>query len=270
MVRHPGRCVLNRCDHRAAPAHTPGPPAAPAARLRTIASGREALAPGRGEARHRHLEPYAIAVLAGQFDQVSYAGRVRVSAGELLVQPTLDAHANRMPSARGAQILRLPWPDVDGLGGVYPLRDLDAIVRGAERDPRGAAALAREQCADAPAPRRPIRDLPDLLAAHLVEGAVTSFAAWADAAGVARETASRAFVAAFGIPARQFRVELRVRAAWLRIVRTRDRLAEIAAATGFADQAHMTRQVCALTGASPSAWRRDPRTHAFYRGRAWT
>lgn len=264
-MREPGGHVLNRRDPRAAPAHTPDPPAAPAARLRTVVAGREALEPGRGEARHRHLEPYAIAVIAGQFDQVSYAGRVRVSAGELVVQPMLDAHANRMPPARGAQILRLPWPDVDGLGGVYPLRDLDAIVRAAERDPHAAAALARQQCADARAPRRPAGDLPDLLATHLVAGTVTSLAAWADAAGVARETASRAFVAAFGIPARQFRTELRVRAAWLQIVRTRTRLAEIAAATGFADQAHMTRQVCALTGASPSAWRRDARTQAFYR-----
>ncbi|HEU4731148.1 MAG TPA: helix-turn-helix domain-containing protein [Kofleriaceae bacterium] len=54
---------------------------------------------------------------------------------------------------------------------------------------------------------------------------------------------------------------------WLAIVRTRDSLAAIAAATGFADQAHMTRSVRALTGASPSAWRRDLRAQALCRAR---
>jgi AraC-like DNA-binding protein len=46
---------------------------------------------------------------------------------------------------------------------------------------------------------------------------------------------------------------------WLQIVRTRDGLAAIGAAAGFADQAHMTRHIRALTGASPAHWRRDPR-----------
>lgn len=82
---------------------------------------------------------------------------------------------------------------------------------------------------------------------------------------MARETASRAFTAAFGVPARQFRSELRARAAWLQVVRTRDSLAAIAVATGFADQAHMTRHVRALTGASPARWRRDPRAQDLRR-----
>ena len=246
--------VLNECDHRGA---WTGP-------LKTIAWGVEYLPPGHDLVRHRHLDPYAIAVITGQFDQVSYAGRVRISAGELLVQPTLDAHANGMPRTRGAHILRLPWADIDDLGGVYPLGDLDAIVRAAERDPVAAAELAREQWLRAPA-RRPANDLPDTLAQQLVAGTVASLAAWANGLGMARETVSREFSQAFGVPARQFRAELRARAAWLRIVRTRDGLAEIAAATGFADQAHMTRHVRALTGASPTIWRRDVRTRSWCR-----
>ena len=111
-----------------------------------------------------------------------------------------------------------------------------------------------------PSPARlPVLDLPDLLAAELAAGDVPDLARWAEHRGVARETASRAFTAAFGVPARRFRCELRARAAWLQIVRTRDGLAAIAAAAGFADQAHMTRHVRALTGASPARWRRDPR-----------
>jgi AraC-like DNA-binding protein len=237
---------------------------APAVELNTIVPGYEQISPGQHRARHRHLYPYAIVVVSGAIDQVSYAGRIRISAGQLIVQPTLDAHANQMPGLRGARILRLPWPDLDGLGGGYALRDPDAIARCAERDPREAAVVAREQCAHA-TPLRPANDLPDLLAAQLVAGTVASLAHWAAQLGVLRETASRAFSAAFGVPARQFRRELRARAAWLQIVRTRANLAQIAFATGFADQAHMTRHIRALTGASPTVWRRDPRSQVFHR-----
>jgi AraC-like DNA-binding protein len=227
--------------------------------LRTVRAGRESIAGDRP--RHRHLEPYAIVVVRGAFEQTSYAGRVRVSAGELLVQPTLDCHANQLITT-GAQILRLPWSDVDDLGGVHALGDLDAIVRAAERDPSAAGRLA---AANAHAQRAGARDWPDLLAAAIARDGVTSFAAWAEQLGVARETVSRGFATAYGVPPRRFRAELRARAAWLRIVRSRESLAAIAHATGFADQAHMTRGVRALTGASPVAWRRDARTFRFRR-----
>lgn len=233
--------------------------------LKTIVPGSEDLAPGHHLARHRHLQPYAIVLIRGRFDQVGYAGRVRVHAGDLLIQPTLDAHANRMPGGGGATLLRLPWADIDGLGGVFELPDPDAVVRAAERDVRDAAAAARAQWAQGPAPRRAANDLPDRLATEIVDGRVGSLGSWAAALGVARETVSRAFSSAFGVSARRFRAELRARAAWLRIVRTRDRLAEIAATGGFSDQAHMTRAIRELTGASPAAWRRDPRTRGFCR-----
>jgi AraC-like DNA-binding protein len=261
---------LNGCDRAAAPGLGPGPAPGPAPGpgLRIVPWGRERLPSGDDRSRHQHLHPYAIVVIAGQFDQVGYAGRLRVSAGDLLVQPTLDAHANQMPRTRGAEILRLPWPDVDDLGGALRLDDVDAIVRAAERDLPAAVALARGQAAVAGPPRRRLLDLPDLLAAELASGGVSDLARWAEHRGVARETASRAFTAAFGVPARRFRAELRARTAWLQIVRTRDGLAAIAAAAGFADQAHMTRHVRALTGASPARWRRDPRVLELCRVRS--
>jgi AraC-like DNA-binding protein len=227
--------------------------------LRSVHAGRESIAGDRP--RHRHLEPYAIVVVRGAFEQTSYGGRVRVCSGELLVQPTLDCHANQAVTA-GVQILRLPWRDVDDLGGVYALDDLDAIVRTAERD---LAAAGRLAAASARVRRAGAEDWPDLLAAAMVGETVTSFAAWAEELGVARETVSRGFAAAYGVPARRFRAELRARAAWLRIVRTDEPLAAIAHGEGFADQAHMTRGVRALTGASPVAWRRDARAARFTR-----
>jgi AraC-like DNA-binding protein len=231
-----------------------------------IVPGCEELAPGHQLERHRHLQAYAIVLIRGCFDQVGYAGRVRVRAGDLLIQPALDAHSNRMPAARGATLLRLPWRDVDGVGGVFALRDPDAVVRAAERDVGEAARVARAQWLEAPAPRGAANDLPDQLAADLVAGSVESLEGWAAQLGVARETASRAFTRAFGVSARQFRGELRARAAWLRIVGTRDALAAIAVASGFADQAHMTRGVRALTGLSPAAWRHDERVRGLFRG----
>jgi AraC-like DNA-binding protein len=218
-----------------------------------IVPGRERLAPGSDRPRHRHLLPYAIVVLRGSFDQTSYAGRVRVVAGDLLVQPTLDCHANRLASA-DAEILRLPWHDVDS-GRCVALADVDAIARAAERDVHEAVALAREG-GDA---RRAANDLRDELATALAGGEVGSLGAWARARGVARETMSRGFSLAYGVSARRFRVELQARAAWLAIVRSRRTLAAIAQEAGFADQAHMTRAVRAVTGSTPARWRRDPR-----------
>jgi AraC-like DNA-binding protein len=231
-------------------------------RLKSIRFGREQLAPGHCLARHRHLAPYAIIAIGGHFDQTGYAGRIQLRAGELLVQPTLDCHTNRMPRTRGATIVRLPWTDDDDLGGVFAVRDVDAIARAAERDVREAAALAREQLG----PRRsPPTDLPDLLAAQLAGGEVATISGWAERIGVARGTASREFTAAFGVSARQFRAELAARRAWLQIVRTLEPLAAIAAATGFADQAHMTRHIGRLTGASPATWRHDARVASYRR-----
>jgi AraC-like DNA-binding protein len=49
---------------------------------------------------------------------------------------------------------------------------------------------------------------------------------------------------------------MRARAAWLRLTGTRDPMSSIAVDLAFSDQAHMTRSVAALTGATPSVWRR--------------
>jgi len=220
--------------------------------LKTIAHGLENLPSGHSLARHRHHAPYAIVILSGSFEQAGYAGRVRVRTGDLLVQPALDAHTNAMRVGAGATILRLAWPA--HAGGVWRLPDVDAIVHAAERDLEEATLLAREQWVRAGAVA-PADDLPDQLAAALVAGAVPSLARWAAERGVARETVARAFTRAYGVSARRFRLELKTRDACLQLAHSRLDLAAIAAAAGFADQAHMTRSVVRLTGVSPRAWR---------------
>jgi AraC-like DNA-binding protein len=74
-------------------------------------------------------------------------------------------------------------------------------------------------------------------------------------AGLAPETISRGFGRVFGTTAASFRAEARARRAFEQIVRTNAPLVDIAANSGFADQAHMTRAVRALTGAPANSWR---------------
>jgi hypothetical protein len=163
--------------------------------LRTAASESPADTTGRAIGTARRTQSSSC---VGAFIQTGYAGRLRARTGDLVIQPTLDTHANTTPSP-GVTILRLPWPDVDR-GGAISLVDLDTIVRAAERDIREAGTIARDQVRFH-APRACLHDLPDLLAADLVDGRVASLAAWAASAGVARETCAREFTTAFGVPA---------------------------------------------------------------------
>ena len=91
----------------------------------------------------------------------------------------------------------------------------------------------------------------------LARNASTEIGTWAEVNGLARETVSRGFAVAYGIAPSVLRAELRARTAWLRITRGSDCLCRIAADTGFADQAHMTRWIHRMTGAPPAVWRRN-------------
>lgn len=233
--------------------------------FRTARVGIERLPPGYALPRHQHAEAYATVLLRGSFEQCSYAGRMRVRAGDVLVQPTLDCHADRMLSA-GLTVLRLPWPREEGCGGVYAGCDVDGLARFAERDVMEAAAALREQLAKRAAVPALRDDAADALASALMVDEAIAIADWAEEAGLARETVSRGFRRLFGVSPSRFRADWRARTAWLRITGSAEALAEIAARCGFADQAHMTRAVHRLTGAPPTAWRRA--SHSFKTGAA--
>lgn len=224
--------------------------------FRCVTPGIETLRSSFSLPRHRHLNAYATVVLAGSLEESGYSGRIRATAGDVLIHPVLDCHANRMVSA-GVQLIRLDWPNGVVHGGFYRLNDIDAIARAAENDVREATLLLAENLSRVRFRAPGIRnDWPDALAEDLAAGA-TELGAWAVSQGLARETVSRGFAAAYGVAPAIFRAELRARAAWLRITRNRDTLSAIAADTGFADQAHMTRWVHRITGAPPAVWRRN-------------
>jgi AraC-like DNA-binding protein len=223
--------------------------------FRHIVHGIECLNDNLTIPRHRHLHAYAVVVVNGAFEESSYAGRIRTAAGDVLVHPDLDAHANHKVSS-SVKLIRLPWLDREGAGGLYHLKDLDELVRIAEKDVHEASALLVDMLdSKLPTCAGIQNDWPDRLASDLARDTSMSLRTWADIHGLARETVSRGFSKAYGITPEVFRAELRTKAAWFRITRESERLGAIASETGFADQAHMTRWVHRLTGLSPTTWR---------------
>lgn len=219
---------------------------------------RSRLAPGETIARHIHDEAYAAVVLDGGYEEAGERGRWRVRAGDVLLHGRFSGHWNRRPGK--ALVLNLPLHgDLTG-PAMARARDPDLLARLAERDPlEAAAALLEDLIPGGPT----LSDPSDRLAQALSGDDAPSVEAWARDQGVARETAFRWFRDAYGVGPARFRVEARARRAWRLIVEGDASLADIAAEAGFADQAHMSRDVKDLTGRSPGAWRVLTLQHSF-------
>jgi AraC-like DNA-binding protein len=221
---------------------------------RAVSWGVQRIPAGQHLPRHAHAASYVTLVLEGRYEQVGYGGRWRAQAGDVLVQPTLDCHSDTM-SSRGLVLMRLPWRHEAGLGGVWRGLDVDEIRRAGTADPAAGRALVAALVTARP-PLAPVEEhWVDPLVARLAADPRLSIADWAQGAGRSREATARAFGVRFGVAPARLRLELRTRAAWLRIVGTREALSVIAQELGFADQAHMTRAVRWLTQATPGWWR---------------
>uniref|UniRef100_A0A2A3JQA2 HTH araC/xylS-type domain-containing protein n=1 Tax=Alloyangia mangrovi TaxID=1779329 RepID=A0A2A3JQA2_9RHOB len=75
-------------------------------------------------------------------------------------------------------------------------------------------------------------------------------------AGLSESWLTRAFKQSLGTTPQRWLTQLRVEAAMGLMTDTPMGLAEIAAAVGFADQAHLTRAFRAAQGETPGAWRK--------------
>lgn len=201
--------------------------------------------------RHRHRTAYAAVVLSGGYLEAG-AGRWRAEAGDVLAHPAFDAHQNVLKG--GAWVLNIPLPLTADLPPVFRVADLDAVERAYRTDLREAARRLIPAQIRAPL----IEDWPDLLAAALSADPGLSIGSWARAHGLAPAVVSRGFRATFGVSPAAFRAERRAGAAWRDLTTTATPLAAIAHDRGFADQAHLSRAVRALTGASPRVWRQGP------------
>lgn len=200
------------------------------------------LEPAAEIARHLHAGAYATLVLSGGYEEAGDAGRFRVQPGDVLIHAAFSAHRDRISAAR-TLVLDLALPDAA----------LDLILRLARRDAREAARLLSTSLVATHASEA---DLPDLVAHSLTADPSLPVTHLAAQHSVSRETIWRHFTAAYGTDLAAFRAEARARNAWRRISTTRTPLVAIAAETGFSDQAHMSRAVKALTGATPGHWRR--------------
>lgn len=201
--------------------------------------------------RHCHREGYVALVLAGDYLEAGVGARVRAGPGALLAHAAWDAHQNAF-AGRDVQVLNLPIPR-GAAAMVGQVDDVDAVVRLAERDPAAAAALALRTARAREALH--CRDWPDLLAADIAAGRVASFESWADAHGLRPQSVSRGFRKAFGVSPKRYRRELQVARAAARLPDWEGSVADLAFAAGFADQAHLTRGITALTGQPPGRWR---------------
>jgi AraC-like DNA-binding protein len=220
--------------------------------------------PGYSLPRHRHLHPYATVVLAGCFEESGYAGRIRAVAGDVLIHPALDCHANRLVTS-SVTLMRLEWADLSGKGAFHRLDDVEELANIAQKDSHEAALMLASALEQArPEATISANDWPDLLAEALTRNTSLELGVWAEANGLAPESVSRGFNMAYGISPAIFRAEVRARSAWLQVTRSSTCLSTIAAHTGFADQAHMTRWIHRISGAPPAAWRKNPvdRAHA--------
>jgi AraC-like DNA-binding protein len=199
-----------------------------------------------------HRSAYAAVVLSGCYEEAGDSGRHQVSAGHVLLHDAHEGHLNRFRGCR-ATVLNLPLPgDCLFRAGLAQIDDPDAIVHLAEKDGGEAAAqlVASLQVLE---PKG--HDWPDELAADLLRDASVSLSWWSEANGLAAWEVSRGFAQVFEISPSAFRARARTRQAWRAIRATDAPLAAIAAECGFADQAHMTRSIKAMTGESPTMLR---------------
>lgn len=202
---------------------------------------------------HAHDEGYAAIVLSGAYVEAGDGGRVHAEAGRVLVHPPFSGHADWI-EGRAVEIVNIPLPLLDALrltsGVVANPEGLLGDLR------RGGDPAALLQAAMQPAPAAE-DDLADRLARALAGPDPLPLADWAECHGISARTLTRHFRQAFGIAPARHRWRARTLAAWREIMLGGTSLAEIAASAGFADQAHMTRAVAALTGRSPGLWRRS-------------
>jgi AraC-like DNA-binding protein len=220
---------------------------------RSIRFGVETFDPGLIVPRHRHIAGYATVVLRGAFEEASFAGRFAAQPGDVLLHGAFDCHANRTAARHALQILRLPWTD-NSLEGHFQVPDVDLLARLAEQDLGEAVGTLRNVLRPRPAIES---HWTERLAQTLRTERHVRLEEWAESQGLTPETVSRGFYNAFGVLPKVFRLETRARRAWNAIRGSQSSFTTIAYDLGFADPAHLTRAVRALTGAPPSHWRQS-------------
>ncbi|MDZ4059900.1 MAG: AraC family transcriptional regulator [Brevundimonas sp.] len=217
-------------------------------------------APGEQCRPHRHDRAQLSLLLAGGYVEDSEAGRARADGPSLSRKPGGFEHQNRFGDA-GALILSLnieaaPAPDryfvAPRPAGVAGPAGLRRMADGGTEVAALMESVPTGMLTPAPAPQ------PWLSAAHdrLLTEAGLSIAALARSFGLHPVRFARLFRETFAQSPTAARQNLRAARAVGRLIRTATPLAEVAAAEGFADQAHLSRAISQTTGWSPGRLRR--------------
>lgn len=202
---------------------------------------------------HRHGGAYAALVLDGQHVEASVDGPVECTPGTLVLHPRWHAHGNRFGRG-GARVVNVDLdgvlvPDALRVLQVPDLREAAAVIAHAP----GSLAQLVHACSEASRAAMTgwqVEFLYELEHGDLPLGEL------ARRAGVSLAHASRTFARSHGMAPQLLRRELRTRQA-LAMLRGEAALADIAADSGFADQAHLCRTLRRSTGASPGQLRRQ-------------
>lgn len=200
--------------------------------------------------RHRHARGYAALILAGGYVEAGDHGRIRVQPGHVVIHPAYEAHQDHFGRG-GATVLNLP------LNASYQMHygftgfvsDPDCIARRSERDICSAAALLEQMFQ--PLDLR-LDDWPDQLATELTSRVDLDLGEWAADMKLTPQSVSRGFRQAYGVSPKRYRLEQRTLRALGQLRTWNGSLATLAAESGFADQAHLTRSLVALTGLTPT------------------
>ncbi|GAA2565834.1 MULTISPECIES: helix-turn-helix transcriptional regulator [Streptomyces] len=191
----------------------------------------------------------------GCMDLLWYDGRLLVAGPDTRAHLTdgtpggwagVRFHPGTAPALLGVPAAELRDRRVD-LTDLWPAaraRNLTARVNAAPDPATGLERAALSRAADT--------GPPDPLLARIVTAldAGRPVAATADALGIGARQLHRRSLAAFGYGPKTLARVLRLQRA-LALARNGTPLAETAARTGFADQAHLTRDIRELTGATP-------------------
>jgi AraC family transcriptional regulator len=222
---------------------------------------------------HWHEETGITLVVDGSFRETACGREELASALSVVVKPAGTVHED-VVGPRGARTILVEIPDAAALlgetgrlgpwrwlhagPGVRPLLALGRALGGRGGDADEAVLELLGEVADVPGPRR--GDVPDWV--RRAREALDDLApeglrvdVLAAGLGVHPVSLTRAFRRAYGLTVTAYRRRQRLRRAAARMVETDEGLGTIAHAGGFADQAHMCREVRAATGLTASSLR---------------
>ena len=165
-----------------------------------------------------------------------------------LLQPRL-----MFEDARVMRLCELVAAEIEEEEPTSPLYG-DSLVLALFHDVLRSKGAANDESGVRPLPRRLLRRATEYMRENLASRIELSDLA--ALTGLSQSHFSRSFKAATGLPPYRWHLNARIERAQRLLLETEATLVQVALATGFADQAHMTRVFRKVIGVTPSQWKR--------------